>query len=458
MLRFILYTLKAIVAMQLLLFNLNAQCIITTIAGNGSSGYNGDNIPATTAEFTFINENTIDRLGNIFIADAGNHRIRKINTSTGIITTIAGNGIQGYNGNGGQATNANLNEPTGVAFDTIGDLYIADFGNQVIRKIDISGIISTIAGNGIAGYTGDGGSATSAKLSSPRHIALDPFGNLYIADQGNYVIRKIDFTTGVIKTVAGNGSSGYSGDGGLATLAQFNGIEELCFDKQNNLYIADANSSVIRKVNYLTDIITTVAGNGTQSYSGDGGSATLAALYSPGDVKTDTIGNIFIADGFNNVIRRVDLNTGVINTIAGTGAVGYNGDGNSPLFAQLSNPSSIAFDIHDNLYISDYGNNRIRKISNVSTVGIKQVIDNNNQIIVYPNPNSGSFNINYTGIGKQLTIEVYNMLGALITSKQATIDNSQLLTEITNLNEGVYMLRFIVDGLALKTQRVIITK
>jgi len=375
------YRLIALLAMQVVLFSLKAQCIITTIAGNGTAGYNGDNILATSAEFAIPNGNAIDQLGNVFIADAGNNRIRKIEVSSGIITTVAGNGTIGYSGDGGLAIDAELFAPTGVTFDASYNLFIADFNNNVIRKINTNGIISTIAGNGALGYSGDGGQATSAKLSSPRQIAFDTSGNLCFSDEGNYVIRKIIISTGIIATVVGTGTGGYSGDGGMATAATLGQTGGLCFDRLNNLYITDTDTNVIRKIVTSTGIITTIVGNDTAGYSGDGGQAIDAKLNAPVTVVTDSLGNLYISDDGNSVIRKVNT-AGIISTIVGTGVTGFSGDGGSPLAAELKYPVGIALDAYDNLYIVDYGNNRVRKISNVSTIGIKQYAANNGQMIV----------------------------------------------------------------------------
>ena len=216
----------------------------------------------------------VDASGNLYIADTGNNRIRKV-SATGIITTVAGNGSAGYSGDGGPATSAQLDGPEGVAVDGSGNLYIADTCNNRIRKVSATGIITTVAGNGSAGYSGDGGPATSAQLSLPAGVAVDGSGNLYIADSGNNRIRKVS-ATGIITTVAGNGSPGYSGDGGPATSAQLNQPAGVAVDASGNLYIADSSNNRIRKVS-ATGIITTVAGNGFDGYSGDGGPATSAA-------------------------------------------------------------------------------------------------------------------------------------------------------------------------------------
>ena len=356
--------------------NLNAQ-IITTFAGNGIHGYCGDNGAATSAclNDSFGGQITVDAAGNIFIADADNNRIRKVNTS-GVISTIAGNGIGGYSGDGGPATSASLSTPIGVAVDGLGNIYIADFVNNRIRKVDTSGVISTIAGNGDLGYSGDGGPATSASLRNPIGIAVDALGNIYIADHANVRIRKVD-TNGVISTIAGNGNWSYSGDGGAATNASLWNPTGVTVDALGNIFIADGN---IRKVD-TSGVISTVAGNSNYGYSGDGGAATSASLDAEG-VILDAFGNIFIADAGNNRIRKVDT-SGVISTIAGNGTQGFSGDGGAATSASLNNPTGIAVDAKGNIYLADNGNSRVRKVY-YGTLPIKfsyfTAIANNNNI------------------------------------------------------------------------------
>jgi sugar lactone lactonase YvrE len=300
----------------------------------------------------------VDTAGNLYIADKSNQRIRKVSTS-GIITTVAGNGTWGYSGDGGAATSAMLADPSDVAVDSLGNLYINDWSNKRIRKVDTSGIITTVAGNGIAGYAGDGGAATSAMLSNPFGVAVDAAGNLFIADSGNQRIRKVS-TSGIITTVAGNGTYGYSGDGGAATSAMLSDPYGVTVDAAGNLFIADSGNQRIRKVS-TSGIITTVAGNGTAGYAGDGGAATSGLLSGPQDVAVDSAGNLYIADTFNSVIRKVST-SGIITTVAGNGTAGYAGDGGAAILAQLYRPFGLAADSSGNLYIADSYNYRIRKV------------------------------------------------------------------------------------------------
>jgi sugar lactone lactonase YvrE len=338
---------------------------IATVAGNGTLGYSGDGGLAINAELKDPSGIALDAAGNIYIADSENAVIRKVTAATGIITTVAGGGSCGssYCGDGGLATSARFASTAGVALDASGNIYISDNNSNVIREVKAStGIIGTVAGNGNRGYSGDGGIATSSMLSEPEGVALDVAGNLYIADWGNNVIRKVTAATGIISTVAGNGKYGFSGDGGPATSAELWDTSGIALDGLGNLYIADLGNNVIRKVAAATGIIGTVAGNGYQGYSGDGGSAANATLYRPGGVALDPDSNLYIADTSNSVIRKVTASTGIINTVAGGGPCGSNscGDGGPATEAELRT-WGVALDAPGNLYISD--TNVIRKVT-----------------------------------------------------------------------------------------------
>ncbi len=340
--------------------NIKAQ-IITTIAGNGTGAYAGDGGQATAAELATPSDVALDASGNIYIADPGNNRIRKVTTS-GIISTIAGIGTNAYSGDGGPATAAELNRAGSVALDGAGNLYIADGNNNVIRKVNTLGIITTVAGNGTIGYSGDGGQATAAQISGPNGVSCDVSGNFYIAENGNSTIRKIN-TAGIITTVAGNGIGGYSGDGGQATAAELYSPNRVIFDGLRNMYICDGSNNRIRKVN-TAGIITTIAGNGMQGFSGDSAQATSAELNNPFGVALDAFGNLYISDGSNNRIRKVNT-IGIITTIAGNGTGGFSGDNGQDIAAEVSYPGGLTIDNANNLYFADVFNMRIRKITNV---------------------------------------------------------------------------------------------
>jgi sugar lactone lactonase YvrE len=302
-----------------------AAGIFNTVAGTGITNYYGDGGLATSADLAYPEGVAVDASGDLYIADTYNFVVRKVSAFTGVITTVAGNHTEGFSGDGGLATNAMLSYPDGIAVDTSGNLYIADSVNNRIRKVTAStGIITTVAGNGTAGYSGDGGQATSAMLDEPQGVAVDTSGNLYIVDTLNYRIRKVAASTGVISTVAGDGIEGYSGDGQQATTVEIHPTG-LAVDLSANLYIADSGNDRIRKVTASTGIITTVAGNGTAGYSGDGGQATSAEINDPQNVAVDEVGNLYIADNSNYRIRKVMAFTGNISTVAGIGATGLHG-------------------------------------------------------------------------------------------------------------------------------------
>ncbi len=333
--------------------------IINTITGNGIAGFSGDGGSATSAEINNPHGIAVDNSGNLYIADLQNSCIRKVNTA-GVISTVAGIGIAGYSGDGGPATLAKLNMPFEVTVDNAGILYISDNMNSRIRKVDGSGIITTVAGNGINGYSGDGIAATASELYYPGGMVLDSAGNLFIADQFNNRIRKVSASTGIISTIGGTGIPGYSGDGGSALIATLYRPNYICLDHSGNVLLTDNHNHCIRKISSSGNI-TTVAGNGYGGYTGDGIAATSAELYYPGGISSDASGNLFIADYYNNRIRMVNP-AGIIYTIAGTGLAGYSGDGGSATMAQLDNAVDVFTTTSGNIFLADYFNNRVREI------------------------------------------------------------------------------------------------
>ncbi len=322
---------------------------LKTIAGNGTAGYSGDRGPAPVAELNNPDGISFDRQGNLYITDELNNVIRKVDTA-GNISTVAGNGTAGFSGDGGPATKAELNSPYGVTADSAGNLYIQDTGNARIREVDTTGTITTIAGNGTFGYTGDGGPAKNAELNVNQGARFDAAGNLYLADCANGAIRKID-TSGVITTVAGNGTNGFSGDGAPATSAELDCPSGVAIDATGELFIADFFNNRIRKVD-AKGIITTIAGNSAYGYGGDGGPAASATLNLPNDVALDASGDLYLADTGNNRIRKIDT-TGAISTVAG----GLNNAGS----AGVDSPAAVTVDANNNLYFSDTVNNAVRE-------------------------------------------------------------------------------------------------
>ncbi|MBZ5725338.1 MAG: hypothetical protein LAP87_10100 [Acidobacteriia bacterium] len=426
-----------------------ASKVLTLLAGNGTAGFSGDNGPAINAQFAGPPEGiAVDSAGNVYLADSGNNRIRKV--SNGVITTVAGTGASGFAGDGGAAPSAILNFPIGLSFDSAGNLYFSDSRNRRVRKIS-DGVITTVAGTGTFGFDEEGGPAIAAQLSAPGVTTVDSAGNLYFVDSasaanvgtssiilkvsngvltripvglnggsrtsfdlagdtaGNIYIADSAFrgvlklSNGLITAVAGNGTAGFRGDGGPATLAQLSDSLAIAVDPAGNLYIADSGNNRIREVS--AGVITTVAGNGTVNFGGDSGPAASAQLNSPTGVAVDAAGSVYIADSQNNRVRKVSggviatvaevsgkdiavdgagnlyiadpagnvvrkVSNGVITTVAGTGTSGFRGDGGAATEAQLRIPSGVAVDALGSLYIADLGNVRIRKVSGgvISTV------------------------------------------------------------------------------------------
>jgi len=425
--------------------NTSAQVIIT-FAGTGSVAYSGDGGPATIAQLMTPSGVAVDTAGNIYITDQNNSRIRKVNPA-GIITSIAGNGTAGYSGDGGLATNAMINWPEGVAIDDNGNVYIADQFNNVIRKVSAAtGVISTIAGNNaLIGFSGDGGPATNAALWHPADVGVDSSGNVYFVDQDNSVVRKVNATTGKITTVAGNDTAGFSGDGGPATAAKLNFPQGIAVDKPGNVYIADFYNSRIRKVNAVSGIITTLAGNGMGAYGGDGGPATSAEIYDASAVAVDDTGNIYISDYYNSRIRKVAASTGIITTIAGNGTAAYCCDCKPATSAEIYYPEGVAVDRKGNVYIADFGNARVRKVTDSVYCPALGIGENAAQpaIKIFPNPSDGKFSIQLNGIRKQQKVALFNVMGVEIYT--AEISPPQTSIDLSGFPAGVYILHLGSD-------------
>jgi hypothetical protein len=350
---------------------------IYTIAGNGTAGLSGDGGPAVNAELNLPQGISLDGTGDIFIADTQNNVVREI--SGGTINTVAGDGSPGFGGDGGAALDAELANPIGIAVDGSGNLFIGDTGNSVIREVS-SGIINTIAGNGFPSYSGDGAAATNAQLGFPfgpdAGVAADSAGDFFIADSGATVVREVVASTGDIKTLAGNGLTGFSGDNGPATSAMLDSPSGVALDSAGDVFVADSANNVIREVSASTGTINTVVGNHGAGYTGDGGPATSATMNEPLALSLDEAGDLFISDTGNNVIREVPCATGAagcvapagetagdIYTVAGNGTSGFSGDGGPATNAQLQQPEGLSLDSSGDIFIADSANNRIREIS-----------------------------------------------------------------------------------------------
>jgi len=413
-------------------FALNAQ-IISTYAGCSIPGYMGDGGWAVVAEIKGSFGIRSDDSGNIYFSDNGNNVIRKVDLKDNIYT-IAGNNTLGYSGDSGLATKAELNYPVGIGTDIWGNIYIADQGNNVIRRVNKAGYITTIAGNGSQTYSGDGSAATRASLNAPSGVIADNKGNIYVADQGNYVIRKINIP-GIITTIAGNNKLGYSGDGGLATAATLSLPRSICLDSVGNLYIADYGNNVVRKVN-TAGIISTVAGNGTSGFSGDGGLAVSAELNGPGDVTIDKGGNLYIADVNNHVIRKVNA-SGIISTFAGVpGVRGYNLDGIPADSANLNFPYNITMDKVGNLFIADTYNFRVRKVQLVPTsIDIESALTT---MSVYPNP--AQDNVVVSSKNAINSITVINSAGQTVYSQRCNKLN-EVQINLKDMMPGIYFVK-----------------
>ncbi len=426
---------------------LHAQ-IITTIAGGGYGVNTGDGGPATAAGLFLIGGVAVDANGNIYLStsDVGIRNfsvVKKVNTA-GIITTFAGTDTVGFSGDGGPATAARFNPAGCITFDKKGNVYIADLQhpNERVRKVDPAGIITTFAGNGSSLIpSGDGGPATAASLGTGVGICSDTSGNIYIA-AGNR-IRKVD-TAGIITTFAGT-TGGYSGDGGPATAAKMDAQAQIAIDNYGNMYIADYNNNRIRKIN-TAGIITTIAGNGIQGYNGDGGPATAAEFYSPSGVFPDDCGNVYICDAGNHRVRMVN-GSGMIKTIAGNGlgtpgygGGTYSGDGGQATAAGLRDPSLIYLDKNGNIYIDDNENFRIRyiKMDSCRNTTTSPSLSKGEEVLrIFPNPNSGTFNLNISSQTNDLVnVVVTNIMGAEVTAFTTSTNKE---TEINlHVAKGLY--------------------
>jgi sugar lactone lactonase YvrE len=335
--------------------------VISRLAGTGTAAMSGDGGPALSAALNLPRDTAIGPDGSIYVADTYNQRIRRIDAVTRVITTVAGTGGSSFNGDNQLATRATLKWPHDVTVAADGTVFIADSNHHRVRRIDpATGIITTVLGTGVAGIGVDGVPGTTSQAKNPKSVALFG-GNLYVADLSDRV-RRVDLTTGIVTTVAGTGTTGYSGDGGPAVAAQLNAPQRLAIDSVGNIYIADAGNNAVRRVDASSGIITTVAGTGVAGFRGDGGPATSAQLRKPRGIALDGDGLLYVADSGNHRIRSVDLVTGTIRTIAGS-TLGFSGDGGPASAAHFNNPRGLTVDAAGRLIIADTFNSVIRVIT-----------------------------------------------------------------------------------------------
>ena len=336
---------------------------ITTAVGTGEKGFAGDGGPAARALLNGPFDLAFDRAGNLVFADTFNNRIRRVDAATGVITTVAGNGKEGYSGDGGPATRAGLNQPYGVVVDRAGNLYTADRLNRRVRRVDAAtGVITTVAGTGEAAYSGDGGPAAKAGLAEPNGLAFDPGErHLYIADVADHRVRAVDMASGTISTFAGTGAGEHSGDGAPAREAGVFGASAVKVASDGTVYILERQGSSLRRVDPRTGVITTIAGTTARGYGGDGGPALAAVFDAPKEMALDRDGNILIVDTENHALRLFDLNSGIVSHLAG-GHQGGDGDGGPAEGAGLDRPHGAVVGPDGAVYIGDTNNHRIRKV------------------------------------------------------------------------------------------------
>lgn len=440
------------VALVLLTGNLKAQNIITTVAGSPMiGGYFGDGDLATLANLGSPTDVTVDASGNIYIADFLNNVIRKVDPVTGIITTYAGTGFGAgstaaagaYTGDNGPATAADLNGPYAITIDRTGNIFFCDGYNHAVRKVSAAGIITTVAGQNAAGFSGDGGPATAAKLNNPVGIAVDTFGNIFIADDHNNVIRKVN-AAGIISTYSGDSTVGHAGNGGPATDALLSNPLGVALDKAGNLYIADADNNVIRKVTTAGIISDYVGFDTVHGYSGDGGPATAAKLNYPIHLRCDDSDNLYIADARNHVVRKVTP-AGIISTFAGdgTGAGGagaFDGDGGSPTSAKMNLPHGMGMGPGGVIYIADRGNSVIRKVGPRDLTGVQQVAGLQAGLSVFPNPARGN-NVNVkiaSDKAEDARVVITNVVGMQV--KELTLTTNKTANIGVALVPGLYFI------------------
>ena len=399
-----------------------------------------------------------DVAGNIYVADRVSNSIKMVSSSTGVTSTIAGGFADDYGSGfmasmGGLAVDAHLEMPDAIFVDHSGNVFFTDWWNDAAMVIDAStNHITNICGHEDQGCSGDGGEGRLATMAIPGGIWVDNASNAYIVDYGNNRIRKVDATTHIVNTIAG-GVWGPALNGVPAITAGFGQINGVCVDNFGNVYISDAGNHVVRRIDHA-GLIRTIAGNGTSGYTGDGGQALTASLNTPGCLFINAAGNLFICDAASNCVRVVNVASGSINTVAGTGAMGFSGDGGTPTSAMLSQPMGVWQDAAGVIYIADQGNGRIRKVTGSAyrTNGTNAATTTNAHI--FPNPSNGSFTIQMNAVPENGSVEVYNVVGEKVFS--GVIDQQQITVSL-NQPAGVYSV-VIKSATGNTTQKVTIAK
>jgi len=423
---------------------------ISTFAGTGVAGYSGDGGPAAAAAFNGCSAMAVDGVGNIFIADQGNNVVRKISVS-GVISTFAGTGEAGYGGNGGAATAAKLNNPMGLAADADGNIYIADNGNNVVRVVNTAGIIKNFAGTGASGYSGDGDTAHYGTLRLPQALAISATGDLFIAEGGNHIIRKVAAGTRIMSTVAGTGAAGNMGDGGSALAARLNTPSGVAVSASGDIYIADVLNNKVRKVDGSTGVITTFAGTGMSGNSGDNGPAASATFSFPSSVSLDMSGNVYITDRGNHNLRMVEP-SGIVRHIAGQSVNGYSGDGDLAANARLSSPRSVYVDGWNRVYIMDYNNNVVRRLQ--ATASVSQ-FHSGAVAGIYPSFTSGYVSLDLSQLSGSVAIRIVDVAGK-VAYTGAGKGGSIMPLELGHLADGTYFVTLVSAAGVMHTGKVVV--
>ena len=430
--------------------------IITTVAGQtNNAGYSGDSGPALQATLNGPSYIAFDRKGNMYFAEKENHCVRRV-APNGTITTLAGTGIAGFSGDDGPASAAQLRWPVGVAVDSLGNVFIGDGENYRIRKVDTSGIITTAYGTGIYGFGGDSGPADLATFGYINGLAFDSKWNLIICDFGPHARVRVVDQQGIINTLAGSNGYGFSGDGGPATAAKLFGPLLCTVDGDDNVYITDAGNYRIRKVTRTTGIITTIAGTGAWGYSGDGGPATQARFNFPRGIACDKSGNIFVGD-LGGLIRKIDT-FGIITRYCGDSSLFvHSGDGGPALQARLNGCAGLAFDSSGNLYLAEFYGHTIRRISapvaSVSAAPKRGVA----RLSVYPNPTRELLNLAWqqSSGADNLSLRIVDFTGRIVGVQALPPTATSTTVNLYSLPPGVYSVILIGDGYVLDAESVV---